>query len=633
MHARFTVSRPRGDESPNNPIADESPSPTARKPGRWSEMTSKLSVVRQRGQDVSSKWNDRIKGGGSRFSQSDLSKGGDTVATAQETVFESNTGESSRMGLLSVNESKNTLNVGQSYRGNYVEPIKEQVSPDESQAFEWRGKTLTRDDAEDSWAAKDFEEMSFKWAKKIHEEEVEENTDEETEFSGTLDALLESTPRPKPPKASDDFTIHTTASARIKADRRSFLLHQQSDASLEEDLEATPVDMNKPWRSSSHHRRGSLPGTMKESPSEDSFENLSKPELEVCLVHKKSKSPSRTKRLQRANSERMIAPSPKERRASLAVPPPTPPRQSLPKKPSRRSSLASPSDSRRSLKRSKSERSVLTEESPMHREFMQFIKEDSRRHLVPLNSDTKSSTRRHIKKNLSQVHEEKAAEENPITPIRSSKSGKSRRDTLKKQVSTPCLSSPTKEHATEKRSASKSQQNRRLSMAASESSQAQRGRRPSLHDVFEWNRSQRTMDTNDPDTSAFLSKELLSNGSSHTKIDRRKLLQRSQSTTAVQQFHINPQWPPTQPNRELHAQFYDKSIRASSRDLKKKKESGMKSVSAATMLQIMEPVSNRELMTLMDKDVKIDPPRSSDASVCNYGDILDNMSLVSGHSS
>jgi len=156
------------------------------------------------------------------------------------------------------------------------------------------------------------------------------------------------------------------------------------------------------------------------------------------------------------------------------------------------------------------------------------------------------------------------------------------------------------------------------------------GRQPSLHTVFEWNKETDESNPSDPPAGAknvVMSTETPRKGGPQ-QMDRRKMLRKSLSTTDVNQYSLTPKWPPKRlGNRSLHAQFYRRQTNiAEMVPPPEKKDAG--SVSPEMLLEIIEPMSMRELLGL---NGFTGGPLTDDSCV-NYGDILDNQSATSSSS-
>jgi hypothetical protein len=154
-------------------------------------------------------------------------------------------------------------------------------------------------------------------------------------------------------------------------------------------------------------------------------------------------------------------------------------------------------------------------------------------------------------------------------------------------------------------------------------------RRPSLHTVFEWSRepSSSNLYASDDDPPADDDNSTVISVSCVP--DRRKLLRKSYSTTDINQYNKTPHWPPSARRQSLgglHAQFYRRATNLPTPSVVSRSNDSSPIVSAKQMLDIMEPVTVRELLTfsgLMEGRTK------SNSRVVNYGDVLDTQSLSS----
>lgn len=162
-------------------------------------------------------------------------------------------------------------------------------------------------------------------------------------------------------------------------------------------------------------------------------------------------------------------------------------------------------------------------------------------------------------------------------------------------------------------------------------------REPSLHTIFEWNK-EKGDGSNPSDPPAGTNKVVMSTETPRAcrpqKLDRRKMFRKSYSTTDVNQFSLTPKWPPKRlGNRSLHAQFYRRQTNIGEMVPEQPKKKDCGSVSNDKMLEIIEPISMRELLRLNGFNEGPLSKREVADSCVNYADILDNQSVTSSNNS
>jgi hypothetical protein len=129
-------------------------------------------------------------------------------------------------------------------------------------------------------------------------------------------------------------------------------------------------------------------------------------------------------------------------------------------------------------------------------------------------------------------------------------------------------------------------------------------RSPSLHSFFEWTRSPMPTSKWKEESPVSRSEALHRTPSSQGQIERRKLTRNARSTSDFHQYHLTPEWPSQRRNAKLHSLFYDHSIRQ--QRSRKASSTGVPTISAKDMLNIMEPCSRREILTA--QGLELEPP-------------------------
>ena len=175
---------------------------------------------------------------------------------------------------------------------------------------------------------------------------------------------------------------------------------------------------------------------------------------------------------------------------------------------------------------------------------------------------------------------------------------------------------------------------RRSTMLGKEASlslaMATQGHRPSLHSVFEWSGTSKSLKHDDLPSGEFVqsrqSKSVPATPGQRSKTFHAMMgtpkdsVAPTSTTVSARQYALTPQWPPKRlSNRNLHAQFYERTM-----GQLPPTHQPAPAVTPAQMLHMMEPCSMREVLTF---NGFVDGFDETSENQLNYSDILDNNSV------
>ena len=218
----------------------------------------------------------------------------------------------------------------------------------------------------------------------------------------------------------------------------------------------------------------------------------------------------------------------------------------------------------------------------------------------------------------------------------------------RKAASMSNMPSSTQNSAMYKSFANMTRQTRQNKMMGKEASMslATGNHRLSLHSMFEWSAGSKCITHDDLPRGDFVTSTQRSKHSSRTNKLGASLSSLSvtsgtgttattttAATTKSPQYALTPAWPNNKrlSNRHLHAQFYERTM--GQEPLSQPAQyfsNAAPAVTAAQMLDIMEPCSIREVLTFQGFSNGFDEPS---ANQLNYSDILDNNSMSTDESS